>query len=112
MWPGEGAVAQDILQYFNNENISWIASGEQPLSKSLDVRFQRWVGGVSSKPELLYRPWNTKLDNGESVAIFFRDNYLSDKMFDYSEKRSDLSVKEFENTILKLREKIIYFSFL
>jgi alpha-amylase/alpha-mannosidase (GH57 family) len=105
MWPGEGAVAQDVLKYFNNENISWIASGEQPLSKSLDVRFQRWVGGVSSKPELLYRPWNTKLDNGESVAIFFRDNYLSDNMFSYSSKRTDLAVAEFENTMLKIREK-------
>ena len=58
----------------------------------------------SFKPELLYRPWNTVLSNGEKIPIFFRDNYLSDKMFDYSEKRSDLSVKEFENTILKLRE--------
>ena len=105
MWPGEGAVAQDVLKYFNNENISWIASGEQPLSKSLDVRFQRWVGGVSSKPELLYRPWNTKLDNGESVAIFFRDNYLSDNMFNYSSKRTDLAVAEFENTMIKIREK-------
>ena len=105
MWPGEGAVAQDVLKYFNNENISWIASGEQPLSKSLDVRFQRWVGGVSSKPELLYRPWNTKLENGESVAIFFRDNYLSDNMFNYSSKRTDLAVAEFENTMLKIREK-------
>ena len=105
MWPGEGAVAQDVLQYFNNEEISWIASGEQPLSKSLDVRFQRWVGGVSSKPDLLYRPWNTKLDNGESVAIFFRDNYLSDNMFNYSSKRTDLAVAEFENTMIKIREK-------
>ena len=105
MWPGEGAVAQDVLKYFNNENISWIASGEQPLSKSLDVRFQRWVGGVSSKPDLLYRPWNTKLDNGESVAIFFRDNYLSDNMFNYSSKRTDLAIAEFENTIIKIREK-------
>ena len=105
MWPGEGAVAQDILQYFNNENISWIASGEQPLSKSLDIKFQRWVGGVSSKPDLLYRPWNTKLDNGESVAIFFRDNYLSDNMFNYSSKRTDLAIAEFENTIIKIREK-------
>ncbi len=105
MWPGEGAVSQDVLKYFNNENISWIATGEQPLSKSLDVTFQRWVGGVSSKPELLYRPWNTELENGESVAIFFRDNYLSDNMFNYSSKRTDLAVAEFENTMLKIREK-------
>ena len=105
MWPGEGAVAQDVLQYFNDEEISWIASGEQPLSKSLDVRFQRWVGGVSSKPDLLYRPWNTNLDNGESVAIFFRDNYLSDNMFNYSSKRTDIAIAEFENTMIKIREK-------
>ncbi len=105
MWPAEGAVAQEILQYFNDEDISWIATGQNPLEKSLDVKIQRWVGGVASKPELLYRPWNTVLSNGEKIPIFFRDNYLSDKMFDYSEKRSDLSVKEFENTILKLREK-------
>ena len=105
MWPAEGAVAQEVLQYFNDEDISWIATGQNPLEKSLDVKIQRWVGGVASKPELLYRPWNTVLSNGEKIPIFFRDNYLSDKMFDYSEKRSDLSVKEFENTILKLREK-------
>ena len=105
MWPAEGAVAQEVLQYFNDEDISWIATGQNPLEKSLDVKIQRWVGGVASKPELLYRPWNTVLSTGEKIPIFFRDNYLSDKMFDYSEKRSDLSVKEFENTILKLREK-------
>nr|ADD96084.1 hypothetical protein [uncultured organism MedDCM-OCT-S04-C478] len=63
--------------------------------------------GVSSKPDLLYRPWNTKLDNGESVAIFFRDNYLSDNMFNYSSKRTDLAIAEFENTIIKIREKLL-----
>ena len=105
MWPAEGAVAQEVLEYFNEEDIFWIATGQNPLEKSLDVKIQRWVGGVASKPELLYRPWNTVLPNGETIPIFFRDNYLSDKMFDYSEKRSDLSVEEFENTILKIREK-------
>ena len=105
MWPAEGAVAQEVLKYFNDEDIFWIATGQNPLEKSLDVKIQRWVGGVASKPELLYRPWNTVLPNGETIPIFFRDNYLSDKMFDYSEKRTDLSVQEFENTILKLREK-------
>ena len=105
MWPAEGAVAQEVLQYFNNEDISWIATGQNPLEKSLDVKIQRWVGGVASKPELLYRPWKTILSNGETVSVFFRDNYLSDKMFGYSEKRTDLSVEEFENTILKLRDK-------
>ena len=53
MWPAEGAVAQEFLQYFNDENISWIATGQNPLEKSLDVKIQRWVGGVASKPELL-----------------------------------------------------------
>ena len=105
MWPAEGAVAQEVLKYFNDEDIFWIATGQNPLEKSLDVKIQRWVGGVASKPELLYRPWNTVLPNGETIPIFFRDNYLSDKMFDYSEKRTDLSIQEFENTILKLREK-------
>ena len=105
MWPAEGAVAQEVLPYFNDEGISWIATGQNPLEKSLDVRIQRWVGGVASKPELLYTPWDTILPNGETVPIFFRDNYLSDKMFGYSEKRTDLSIDEFENTILKLREK-------
>ena len=105
MWPAEGAVAQEVLPYFNDEGISWIATGQNPLEKSLDVRIQRWVGGVASKPELLYRPWDTILPNGETVPIFFRDNYLSDKMFGYSEKRTDLAIDEFENTILKLREK-------
>ena len=105
MWPAEGAVAQEVLHYFNNEDISWIATGQNPLEKSLDIRIQRWVGGVASKPELLYRPWKTVLSNGDTVPVFFRDNYLSDKMFGYSEKRTDISVEEFENTILKLREK-------
>ena len=105
MWPAEGAVAQEVLQYFNNEDISWIATGQNPLEKSLDVKIQRWVGGVASKPELLYRPWETVLSNGETVPVFFRDNYLSDKMFGYSEKRTDISIEEFENTILKLRDK-------
>ena len=112
MWPAEGAVAQEVLQYFNNEDISWIATGQNPLEKSLDVKIQRWVGGVASKPELLYRPWETVLYNGETVPVFFRDNYLSDKMFGYSEKRTDISIKEFENTILKLRDKTTDLNFI
>ena len=112
MWPAEGAVAQEILKYFNEEGVSWIATGQNPLEESLDVNIQRWVGGVASKPDLLYRPWNTKLDNGETIPVFFRDNYLSDKMFSYSEKRTDLSIDEFENTILKLREKTSELNFI
>ena len=100
------------MKYFNEEGVSWIATGQNPLEESLDVNIQRWVGGVASKPDLLYRPWNTKLDNGETVPVFFRDNYLSDKMFSYSEKRTDLSIEEFENTILKLREKTSELNFI
>ena len=44
MWPAEGAVAQEVLQYFNDEDISWIATGQNPLEKSLDVKIQRGWG--------------------------------------------------------------------
>lgn len=69
MWPPEGAVGEDIVSYFADEGIRWIASDEGVLARS--GRYGYDVG----RPEVLFRPY--RVGNGDVVA-FFRHRGLSD----------------------------------
>ncbi len=85
MWPGEGAVAQQVMGMFASKGVRWVATGEDVLGKTLDVGFERDAAGVASNPGVLYRPWAAQLTRNEPVAMFFRDVRLSDLIgFEYS----------------------------
>jgi len=77
MWPSEGSVSNQTLEIIAECGLSWVASDEEVLSKSLD-------GGLGNHKERLYQPWRFSGNNNE-LGLFFRDHHLSDLIgFTYS----------------------------
>ncbi|MBC7251455.1 MAG: glycoside hydrolase [Anaerolineae bacterium] len=86
LWPGEGAVAQDIVKMVAEAGFTWMASGEHVLAKSLGLDgFTRDSQEVVQEADALYRPYYVRYQDGPQVAVFFRDLRLSDLIgFEYS----------------------------
>ncbi|MCL1693179.1 MAG: hypothetical protein M3096_05810, partial [Actinomycetia bacterium] len=56
MWPGEGAVAQEVTSILAGEGIEWIATGEHVLGQTLDRgSFERDSNGTVIDADVLYR---------------------------------------------------------
>ncbi|MFH1733505.1 MAG: hypothetical protein ABIE92_02245, partial [bacterium] len=66
MWPGEGAVSQEVIPFYVRNGIQWIASGDGVLENS------------SPKRLTPYSPYQCKGPDGKSMAMFFRHTALSD----------------------------------
>ncbi len=78
MWPSEGSVSNETLGIISECGISWVATDEEILAKSMD-------GGLGNNKERLYRPWRFSGGKGE-LGMFFRDHQLSDLIgFTYSQ---------------------------
>ncbi len=76
MWPSEGAISNQALSIISDCGLSWAASDEDVLARSLD-------GGLGEHRERLYRPWYA--GSRDDLALFFRDRHLSDLIgFTYS----------------------------
>lgn len=76
MWPAEGAVSEDFIKHLAAADCRWIASGEGVLRNSL-------AASKISDPRAAYHPW--KLEKAPGLALFFRDERLSDLIgFDYA----------------------------
>ena len=86
LWPGEGAVAQDIVNLVSDAGYTFMQTGEPVLAKSLGMEgFKRDGSEKVTEPDLLYRPYYVEGTNGKPVAVFFRDWNISDKIgFTYS----------------------------
>jgi alpha-amylase/alpha-mannosidase (GH57 family) len=67
MWPSEGALSDEAVTLIGELGLSWIATDEDLLSRSI---------GQPMSAELLYRPYRL---NGGPVALF-RDHGLSDRI--------------------------------
>ncbi|ABK97667.1 glycoside hydrolase family 57 protein [Pelobacter propionicus] len=77
MWPPEGSVSSEALEIIAECGLSWIASDEEVLAKSLER-------GLGDHKERLYRPWRFDGSHG-GLGMFFRDHHLSDLIgFTYS----------------------------
>ena len=70
MWPSEGSVSDEAVALIAAAGLTWIATDEDILSRSLNVR-------IGDRPELLYRPY--RLGEKGPVALF-RDHALSDRI--------------------------------
>ena len=68
MWPSEGSVSDQALQLMADAGLSWVATDEDILSRSL---------GQPMRAELLYRPY--RVGAAGPVALF-RDHALSDRI--------------------------------
>jgi alpha-amylase/alpha-mannosidase (GH57 family) len=77
MWPSEGSVSNQTLAIIAECGLSWVASDEEVLTKSLE-------GGLGDHKERLYQPWRF-IGNHDELGLFFRDRHLSDLIgFTYS----------------------------
>lgn len=68
MWPSEGSVSDAALQLIAGAGLSWVATDEDILSRSL---------GQPMRAELLYRPYRV---GAAGPAVLFRDHGLSDRI--------------------------------
>jgi alpha-amylase/alpha-mannosidase (GH57 family) len=95
MWPGEGSVAQPVLNIFRRNGILWTASDVKVLARSEPPDQQnttpfRFPAGAEADT----------LDS-TSMALVFRDTELSDRIgFKYQNYRGEEAAEDFVQTIL------------
>ena len=84
MWPSEGSVSDQAVQLIAGAGLTWIATDEDILSRSL---------GQPMRPELLYRPY--RLGAAGPIALF-RDHGLSDRIgFQYKSWNAEAAAGDF-----------------
>lgn len=77
LWPPEGAVSSAMLPDVAASGLSWLASDEEVLARSLGVDFRRDGRGNVLNPEVLYRPYDIYVGRTR-LSLVFRDRALSD----------------------------------
>jgi len=89
-WPAEGSVSLKALELFSQNKISWIATDEEILYKSIG----------SFDKNRLYEKYRDVKNN---LTLFFRDKFLSDLIgFEYSKKNPKEAVKDFISQLQKI----------
>jgi alpha-amylase/alpha-mannosidase (GH57 family) len=110
LWPGEGAVAEEIVPMVSDAGYKWMQSGEPVLVASLGMagdRFARDGSETVTDPDTLYRPYYVQGETGEPVAVFFRDWVISDKIgFTYSGMSSEDAAQDMINRLENIRKSL------
>jgi alpha-amylase/alpha-mannosidase (GH57 family) len=92
MWPSEGSVSPEVTVLVNEHNISWIATDEDILFRSLKLTHKRH----------LYYPYENN-----NVKIFFRDKDLSNLIgFIYSKWNYKDAAKDFYNRLKNIQQMV------
>lgn len=99
MWPSEGSVSDESLAIIAECGLSWVASDEEVLARSLD-------DGLGHHQERLYRPWRFSTGHGD-IGMFFRDHRLSDLIgFTYSQWEPGRAVLDFCSRLRQIHHQI------
>lgn len=108
MWPGEGAVAQLIMNLFSKNGVEWIATGEDVLAKTVGIgSFERDTYDTVVEARTLYRPHSAQVTQRDPVTIFFRDLRMSDQIgFEYSETSAGAAVDDFMSRLRAVYESV------
>lgn len=108
MWPGEGSVAQLVMSLFSKNGVEWVGTGESVLAKSLDIgSFERDTADVPTDAADLYRPWSAQLNRNPDVAMFFRDDRLSDLIgFEYSGSSGEVAAADFMRRLKSIHDSV------
>lgn len=109
LWPGEGAVAQEIVPLVARAGYQWMATGEPVLAQSLGIgSFTRDTRETVQEADTLYRPYYVvDAKSGTKVAVFFRDWTLSDKIgFTYSGLPGDKAAQDLINRLENIRKRL------
>ncbi len=103
MWPGEGAVAQPVLEVFSQNGITWTASDVRVLAKSTPPN------QPNTTPYAFYASNKLaaggmgplKSQEGPFMALVFRETELSDRIgFKYQTYKGEDAAEDFVQTIL------------
>ncbi len=93
MWPSEGSVSDEAVALMAQAGLTWIATDEDILSRSLNLALPRDGHGHAERADLLYRPYRLGADG---PAAFFRDHALSDRIgFHYQSWDADAAADDF-----------------
>ena len=85
MWPSEGSVSDEAVALMAAAGLTWIATDEDILSRSLEA--------CRCGPDLLYRPY--RIGDRGPVALF-RDHALSDRIgFHYQSWDAEAAAADF-----------------
>lgn len=104
LWPPEGAVGEEVLPLFAGK-VRWVASDEEVLAKSLGMVIERDEGGRVIDPEVLYQPY--LLEKAPSLAIVFRDRYLSNRVsFVYENWPSKSAAEDLVARLHRIKESL------
>jgi alpha-amylase/alpha-mannosidase (GH57 family) len=108
MWPAEGAVAQEIVKMVSDAGLTWMASGEQVLAKSLGIDgLTRDSQETVQEADGLYRPYYVRHRHERPVAIVFRDLVISDKIgFTYSGMPGKEAAADFIERVHAIRRRL------
>ena len=97
MWPAEGAVSPEALGVLAAEGVTWAASDEGVLLRSLPAEGPRLAS--------VYRPWRVEAGGGREIAMLFRDRGLADLVgFTYAKTPAAEAVADFAGRIASIGE--------
>jgi alpha-amylase/alpha-mannosidase (GH57 family) len=108
MWPAEGAVSQEMVGIVGRNGLTWMASDEEVLAKSLGMPgFSRDSTETVQEAGVLYRPYYVTDYNSPPVAIVFRDHVISDKVgFTYSGMRGEEAAADFLQRMHLIKDRL------
>lgn len=108
MWPGEGAVAQEVTPILAGEGVEWIATGEHVLGQTLDHgSFERDSNGTVIDADILYRMYAAQHTRNPELPIFFRDVQLADLIsFEYSGSSGGAAADDFMGRLKNARDRL------
>jgi len=108
MWPGEGAVAQEVTPILAGEGVEWIATGEHVLGQTLDHgSFERDSNGTVIDADILYRMYAAQHTRNPDLPIFFRDVQLADLIgFEYSGSSGGAAADDFMNRLENAKDRL------
>jgi len=96
MWPSEGSVSDESVALIAAAGLTWIATDEDILVRSLNA-------SVRERPDLLYRPYRLG-DTGP--VVLFRDHAMSDRIgFHYQSWDPVAAAQDFLNHVRAAGER-------
>jgi len=110
LWPGEGAVASEVVDMISQAGFKWMQTGEPVLVKSLGMSgdsFARDNDGLVIDADAFYRPYYVTGPEGGKLAVFFRDWRLSDLIgFTYSGMKGEEAAQDLYDRLVAIQQKL------
>ena len=104
MWPSEGSVCQEIIPYFQQAGIKWIATDEGILANSIGRETERDHSEIVKDPASWYRSYRVEEGSG-GVDVIFRDHLLSDLIgFVYSRWNEQQAADDFIRRLMEIKQ--------